>query len=114
VVVECTGQTGMIDKAIQEVAPGGTVVVLGTCAVPDSFLPIAALAKEVAVRFSFMYDLDDYGFALEAMASGALAARAMITGHVGFDALPDTFEALRGRTSHCKVMIDPTIVAGNY
>lgn len=108
IVIEASGQPGMIARAIDDVAAGGTVIVLGTCAVPDSFLPVAALAKEIEVRFSFMYDRDDYRMALEHVAADTRAARAMVTGHVGFAQLPALFEQLRGRTDHCKVMIDPT------
>jgi threonine dehydrogenase-like Zn-dependent dehydrogenase len=107
VVFECSGQPGMIAAAIDHVAPGGTIIVLGTCGAPDSFFPPAALIKEASLRFSFMYDLQDYQGALAALSAGALDPRRMITGHVGLDDLPTTFEALRGRTDHCKVIITP-------
>ncbi len=108
IVLECSGQPGMISRAIGEVATSGMVTVLGTCAVPDSFVPVAALAKEVTMRFSFMYEHDDYRLALETVAADSAPVRSMITGHIGFAALSETFETLRGRTSHCKVMIHPT------
>jgi threonine dehydrogenase-like Zn-dependent dehydrogenase len=107
VVFECSGQPGMIAAAIDHVAPGGTIIVLGACGAPDSFFPPAALVKEASLRFSFMYDLQDYQGALAALSAGALDPRRMITGHVGLDDLPATFEALRGRTDHCKVIITP-------
>jgi threonine dehydrogenase-like Zn-dependent dehydrogenase len=33
--------------------------------------------------------------------------RLMVTGVIGLDQLPDTFEALRSPNEHCKVLVDP-------
>jgi len=52
VVVECVGAPGMIQAAVDAAGARGKVVVAGVCAVPDQILPLAAVLKEVQVRFA--------------------------------------------------------------
>jgi len=107
VVFECTGHPGAIARALQCVAIGGTVVVLGFCGRPDDTSPALAVFKDVTMQFSVAYDLRTYRQAIATLAAGATEPRAMITQHVDLDALPTAFAALRERSTHCKVMIHP-------
>ena len=106
-VFECVGTSGMIDRAARLVRPRGTVVVLGACTSADTITPIQALMKEIRVQFSLTYTRSDYETVVEALDSGAVAPRRMITNTVSLDSLPDAFEALRGPTTHCKLTVDP-------
>ncbi len=107
VVLECVGLPGMIDQAIATVRRQGMVVILGACMEHDRWLPVLGLTKEVDLRFSYVYDLREYQIAIDAMDAGAVEPRALITQTVSLDALPDAFEALKARSNHCKVMVDP-------
>lgn len=107
VVFECVGLPGLLDKAISCVRIRGVVVVLGVCVQPDPFMPIMALAREVDIRFSQVYNLREFEVAVDAMESGNVEPRAMITDVVNLDAAPAAFEALRHRTHQCKVLINP-------
>ena len=108
IVVECTGVPGMIARAIQLVKPRGTIVVSGWCSERDSFLPMIAVQKELRILFSILYSFDDYRFVINDMATKRNGVhRAMVTDTVSFSAFPEAFEALRGRGSHCKVMLAP-------
>jgi threonine dehydrogenase-like Zn-dependent dehydrogenase len=108
VVIECTGQPGMIATAIDNVVFGGIIVILGFCPRQDSFLPAAGVVKEATIRFSMIYDIRDYRHTLATLASGVLEPRIMITDHIDLPQLPEMFEALRHRNNQCKVMIDPS------
>jgi (R,R)-butanediol dehydrogenase/meso-butanediol dehydrogenase/diacetyl reductase len=107
VVFECTGHPGAIARAVQCVAIGGTVVVLGFCGRPDDTSPALAVFKDVTMHFSVAYDLRTYRQAIATLAAGAVDPRAMITEHVDLDGLPAAFTALREGSQHCKVMIHP-------
>ena len=108
IVFECVGNPGVIDQAIQSVRIGGAVVVLGACAHKDQWMPIAGLVKEVDVRFSMVYNINEYRVAIDAMDAGDVTPRAMITDTVDLDHAAEAFEALRGHGSHqCKVMVSP-------
>lgn len=106
-VFECVGLPGMIDRAIHHVRPRGTAIVLGACTTSDAITPMQALMKEIRVQFSLTYSRADYETVVQALDSGAVAPRLMITDTISLDALPEVFEALRRPTVHCKVMIDP-------
>ena len=107
IVLECSGAPGQIDRAIALVAPRGTVGVLGFCMARDSFSPVVALSKEVTLRFAMTFSRRHFEAAIDAFDSGAAEPRAMISETIGFDDFPAMFEALRGRTPHCKVHVNP-------
>lgn len=107
VVFEAVGKPGAISEAIGYVKPMGTVVSLGFCSGPDSFIPAVALWKEVRLLFSMCYDRQDFQYTSDVMAAGDHRPRAMITSTIGLDELPRRFEELRGATADCKVMVMP-------
>lgn len=107
VVFECVGKTDCIAQSVNCVRPAGTVVVLGFCTVPDSFIPALAVWKEVKMQFAVTYTLGEFEHVADTLDAGHVEPRAMITDTVPLDALPDAFEALRQRTHQCKVMVDP-------
>jgi (R,R)-butanediol dehydrogenase / meso-butanediol dehydrogenase / diacetyl reductase len=107
IVFECGGTPGLIDTCLTHVAPRGAVVVLGILGGLDQITPRTGIQKEARILFSAFYSVRDFAIVADRLASGDTAPRAMITGTVGLDELPDAFEALRQRTSHCKLMLDP-------
>lgn len=107
VVLEAVGGPGMIAEAANCVGPRGTIVVLGACWVPDPWMPVSGLFKEARIQFSMMYGMRDYELAADVLQAGAPELTAMITDTVALDGFPAAFEALRTRTTQCKVMLDP-------
>jgi (R,R)-butanediol dehydrogenase/meso-butanediol dehydrogenase/diacetyl reductase len=107
IVIEAVGKRGLIAQAINCVRPAGTVVVLGFCSQPDSFVPAIAVWKEVQLRFAMTYSLAEFEHVARALDRGEVEPRAMITDTIALDALPTVFESLRHRTHQCKVMVDP-------
>lgn len=106
-VIEAVGLPGAIAQAIDYVQPLGTIVSLGWCIEPDSFVPVTALTRELRLLFSMCYDRQDFRYAAEVMAAGDRRPKAMITSTIGLDALPAKFESLRGPSPDCKVMVAP-------
>jgi (R,R)-butanediol dehydrogenase/meso-butanediol dehydrogenase/diacetyl reductase len=107
IVFECAGQTGLIARAIDCVKPQGDVVVLGFCTVPDQFVPAQAVWKEVRIQFAVTYSMQEFAHVANVFDAGHVEPRMMITDRVSLDALPDAFEALRHRSTQCKVMVNP-------
>jgi threonine dehydrogenase-like Zn-dependent dehydrogenase len=107
VVFECVGVPGMIEQCVRHVRPLGTVIVLGFCDLADPWVPMGALCKEVQLTFASLYGLKDFQVAIDTLDAGHVAPRSMITDRIGLDQVPGVFEALRQRTTQCKVMIDP-------
>ncbi len=106
IVFECVGKPGLIAQSIDHVRPRGTVVVLGLCFAPDTFVPFAAVGKEVRIQTSAFYGIRDFEFAIDALNAGHMEPHAMITDTVSLGDMPEAFEALRKRSSQCKVMVD--------
>jgi (R,R)-butanediol dehydrogenase/meso-butanediol dehydrogenase/diacetyl reductase len=107
VVFECVGAKGLIDQSAKLAKRHGTVVVLGICWTEDKFDPFVPLNAEVRIQFSAFYGRKDFEISAAALAAGPDAPRRMITDGVDLAGLPAAFEALRERTTQCKVMVDP-------
>jgi (R,R)-butanediol dehydrogenase/meso-butanediol dehydrogenase/diacetyl reductase len=105
IVFECVGKRGLIDFACSLVRVHGTVVGVGLCVGGDEWDPFAALSKEIQVVFAAFFTMAEFETALEALGPGRFRPQALVTGRIGFAEVPETFEALRRRTTQCKVLI---------
>jgi (R,R)-butanediol dehydrogenase/meso-butanediol dehydrogenase/diacetyl reductase len=107
VVIEAAGVPGVIAQALALVRPLGTVISLGFCTTPDSFIPAPAMMKEIRLQFSMTYSLEDFQACVDTMEAGHIEPRLMISDTISLDALPALLETLRGPTQQLKVMVDP-------
>jgi (R,R)-butanediol dehydrogenase/meso-butanediol dehydrogenase/diacetyl reductase len=107
IVYECVGVPGLIAQAAEQVRNKGTVLILGLCTKPDSFVPFAVLSKEIRLQTSAFFKLQEYEAALDALDAGAAQPRLLVTDTVSLEQLPASFEALKQRTHHCKILIAP-------
>ena len=107
IVFECVGKKGLIDFACRLVRVHGTVVGVGLCVGGDEWDPFAALSKEIQVVFAVFFTMAEFATAIDTLAGpGRFRPQALITESIGFERVPDTFEALRRRTTQCKVLIE--------
>ena len=107
VIFECSGKPGLIARAVDWVRPRGTVLALGICPGVDHFWPLTALAKEVRVQFSALYDVREFETTIDMFEINAELPRTMVTDRIGLTQLPESFEALRTRSTQCKVLVNP-------
>jgi 2-desacetyl-2-hydroxyethyl bacteriochlorophyllide A dehydrogenase len=107
IVFECVGKPGILAQALEHVRPHGNIVMLGLCTSLDSFVPFRAVSKEVRFITSAFFNMQEYQAALDVLDGGHSAAKAMVTDTVSLAEMPAAFEALRRRTSQCKVMVRP-------
>ena len=107
IVFECVGRTGILAQALEHVRPRGMIVMLGLCTSPDSFVPFAAVQKEVRFQTSAFFYMREFQATLDMFDSGYAPPRAMVTDTVQLEAMPEVFEGLRQRTHQCKVMVRP-------
>ena len=107
VVFEAVGLPGAVGKAMEYVAPRGTIIGLGFTTGFDSYSCAIALMKEVRLLFSVVYEKRDFQYTAEVMAAGERAPRAMVTDTVSLLEMPAKFESLRGHSTDCKVMVAP-------
>jgi hypothetical protein len=81
----------MIQSAIDAAATRGRVVIAGLCMAPNSIMPIAALLKEVAVRFAVCYRKSEFFLAASLLGAGRLDVDGMVTARVALDAVGEAF-----------------------
>jgi (R,R)-butanediol dehydrogenase/meso-butanediol dehydrogenase/diacetyl reductase len=108
-VFECTGAPGMLNRALQLVRHGGQVIVLGLCPGHDQFVPALAAFKDISLRFTTGYDLEDFHHVVDTLERGHLQPRQTVGATITLAALPETLEAMRQQQTHCKVLVDPTL-----
>ena len=106
IVFECVGKRGLIDFACRLVRVHGTVVGVGLCVGGDEWDPFAAISKEIQIIFAVFFTMAEFATALDALGPGRFRPQALITDRIGFGQIPETFEALRRRTTQCKVLIE--------
>ncbi len=111
IVFECVGKVGLIDHCIDLVRPRGTVCVLGLCVGTDRMDSFRAISKEVNVVMSVFFNMHEFSNAIDALDSGRFAPQLLISDTVSLDTAPTAFEALRQRTTQCKVLIAPNLTA---
>lgn len=106
VVFECVGAKGTLNIATKLVAPGGQVVVIGYCLVPDEIDPHECVNKGITIDFSAGYTRADFDTTTAALGGGAIDAEPMITDVVSLDQVPEMFNRLRQPGGPAKVMIE--------
>jgi 2-desacetyl-2-hydroxyethyl bacteriochlorophyllide A dehydrogenase len=106
IVFECIGVKSTLDAAIGMVAPQGHVAVLGVCMEPDQIMPLTCILKEVTIDFALGYTRDEFQETIDALSSGKINVKPMITDIVGVERVPEMFEALRKPTSQAKVIVE--------
>jgi (R,R)-butanediol dehydrogenase/meso-butanediol dehydrogenase/diacetyl reductase len=107
IVFEAVGKPGLIAQSIAQVRPRGTVVVLGICTSADTFVPVVAVDKGIRIQCSALYEIRDFEITIDTLEAGVVAPRHMVTDTVPLGDMPAAFEALRHRTTQCKVLVHP-------
>jgi threonine dehydrogenase-like Zn-dependent dehydrogenase len=79
VVFECVGKPGVLAQCIEHVRIKGTVVVLGLCTAPDTFVPFRAVSKEVRIQTSAFFDFPEFCRVIDTLESGDATPHALIT-----------------------------------
>ncbi len=108
-IFDCVGVPGSQQTAMDFAPVDGRIVVVGVCMEPDRILPVKAITKELQLRYVYGYGREDFAFAIDMLGAGRIDSRPMVTGGVGFDRFPATFEALKTDKRECKVMLEPAL-----
>ena len=107
IVFDCVGVPGSLQLAIDHAPEDGRVVVVGLCMAADTIFPAKAITKELELGFVFVYTKHHFEIVVDMLGRERIDPLAMVTGCVGLEALPETFEALKTPTDQVKVMVEP-------
>jgi (R,R)-butanediol dehydrogenase/meso-butanediol dehydrogenase/diacetyl reductase len=106
VVFECIGVKSTLSSAIGMVAIGGQIVVLGVCMEEDQISPATCVFKDITLDFTVGYMREDFRETIDAMVSGLIDPKPLITDVIPIDQVPAMFQTLAHPTSQAKVMVE--------
>ncbi len=107
IVFECVGKPGLVQRCVEFAGKRGTVVIVGLCTAEDHYMPFTVIQKEVTLVPSAFYDVRDFETTLDALNRGDTVPEEMVTDNINLAGLPASFEALKHRSTQCKVLVDP-------
>jgi (R,R)-butanediol dehydrogenase/meso-butanediol dehydrogenase/diacetyl reductase len=111
VVFEATGAPGLVQRAMELVRAGGTVVAIALYEHRAEIEPTLMVQKELTVRGSAIYTPAEFHEAIELLASGRVRSQPLITQRHGLEELGEAFEAQLDKDAAIKVMVSPATVA---
>jgi len=106
VVIECVGNAGRIQDALNFVAPRGRIIIPGACMTEDQFHPAIGLMKEARLQFSMTYTESDFESVVNLVSTRKIDPISLHTLSVSLDETPETFSSLKYDHSQVKAMID--------
>ncbi|MEO6092497.1 MAG: alcohol dehydrogenase catalytic domain-containing protein [Novosphingobium sp.] len=107
IVAECVGKPGLLNRALDLVHMGGTVIAMGMCMTPEPILPIARTFKEARIIFPLGYSPAEFAEAARAFDSARFCPETMVSDVLPLDKLGGALNALRAGEKMQKVHIDP-------
>jgi (R,R)-butanediol dehydrogenase/meso-butanediol dehydrogenase/diacetyl reductase len=112
VVLECSGKKVAIEAGFHQLRRGGRLVMVGAGIEAPSFDPNRMLLNELEVCGSFVYDEDGFERALELLASGRLPTDLLIDPvDVPLDRLGEAMDGLASGRIAGKAMVVPRLAA---
>jgi (R,R)-butanediol dehydrogenase / meso-butanediol dehydrogenase / diacetyl reductase len=106
-VVECVGRPELVQACQPALRPRGRLVVSGACAEPTAIEPITALLKELTVRYSVAYSIDEFREVVDAFSHGDIDPAPTIGPTFGLDQVAEAFAAVRDTQAQGRVSVRP-------
>jgi (R,R)-butanediol dehydrogenase/meso-butanediol dehydrogenase/diacetyl reductase len=107
VAIECVGRSELVQACQLALRPLGRLVVSGACAEPTPVEPITALLKELTIRYSVCYRLNEFRQVIDAFSTGAVNPGAVIGHTLQLDRIADAFDLVRGAGVDGRVLVVP-------
>ena len=95
-VFECTGDPAALDQAVDLLAPGGRLVIVGIPAAPRLSIDIHALRRKEITVFNVRRQRYCFSEAVDFIAGGAADPRFMLTHRFDIDQAPAAFDLTAG------------------
>jgi (R,R)-butanediol dehydrogenase/meso-butanediol dehydrogenase/diacetyl reductase len=105
--VECVGLPDLLAACQPALRARGRIVVAGACAEPTPIEPITGLLKELTVRYSVAYSIDDFRDVIAAFGTGAVDPAPTVGRSFGLDQIADAFDAVRSARVRGRVLVSP-------
>jgi (R,R)-butanediol dehydrogenase / meso-butanediol dehydrogenase / diacetyl reductase len=107
-VIECVGRPELIQVCQPALRPRGRLVISGACAETTSIEPVTALLKELTIRYSVAYTLDEFNEVVQTFGSGDIDPTSTIGPTFGLSQIAEAFEAVRSARERGRVSVTPS------
>nr|WP_246360866.1 alcohol dehydrogenase catalytic domain-containing protein [Haloechinothrix aidingensis] len=104
-VLECSGHVDAVQMALDLVAAGGSIRLVGMAPKPPSFDAVQAITKEVRILGGFIY-VEEFAQAIDLLAANAIDVETLTTTLTPLEEFADAFAALREPETTMKVLIE--------
>jgi threonine dehydrogenase-like Zn-dependent dehydrogenase len=105
---ECSGVPTVANGALEQIRPGGTIVVLALYDDAITFNPTVLVQKEIRLQGSIAYTGEDFSEAVALVREGKVQAGPLITQRHSLDAIAQAFEVQLDKDRSLKVLVTPT------
>jgi threonine dehydrogenase-like Zn-dependent dehydrogenase len=105
VIFECVGKPGLLKSIAEEAPASATMIIIGLCMSPDTIEPSYLIQKQIAMRFVFAYDAEEFAEATRMLAKNPALVAPLVTGHETLDNVPAAFDLLERGGAHAKILI---------
>ena len=82
-------------------------MISGACAEPTTIEPVTALLRELTVRYSVAYSIDEFREVIAAFSTGDIDPTCMVGPSFGLDRIADAFDAVRAARARGRVLVSP-------
>jgi (R,R)-butanediol dehydrogenase / meso-butanediol dehydrogenase / diacetyl reductase len=106
-VVECVGKPELPAACQPALRPRGRLVISGACAEPTAIEPVTALLKELTVRYSVAYSIDEFREVITAFAEGDIDPAPTVGPTFGLAGIAGAFDAVRSARVRGRVSVTP-------
>jgi (R,R)-butanediol dehydrogenase / meso-butanediol dehydrogenase / diacetyl reductase len=109
VALECVGRQELLQACQMAVRPKGRIIISGACAEPIPIEPVTALLKELSIRFSVCYTLDEFRQVIDAFASGVVDPAPTVGPVLELNRIAEAFDLVRGAHVRGRVLVSPKL-----
>jgi (R,R)-butanediol dehydrogenase / meso-butanediol dehydrogenase / diacetyl reductase len=106
-VIECVGKPELLQACQPALRPRGRLVISGACAEPTAIEPITALLKELTIRYSVAYTIDEFREVIAAFGTGDIDPAATSGPTFELARIAEAFDAVREARVRGRVAIIP-------
>jgi len=106
-VVECVGRPELVQACQPALRPRGRLVVSGACAEPTTIESVTALLKELTVRYSVAYSIDEFCEVVAAFSQGNIDPTPTVGPTFRLTQVADAFAAVREAQVQGRVSVRP-------
>lgn len=108
-VYECVGKAGVLSSIIEQIVPGGRIVMGGYCLDPEELYVPLGQSKGIQINFGGGEEMQDMVAARDAIVSGRIDMRSWLGPGIGLSGVEQALRELPNPASPIRTVVNPWI-----